>query len=48
MMLHTVYYGIMLGISDAERQELLTAVQQCGSQWVNDIESDNRYIIVGD
>ena len=48
MMLHTVYHGIMLGVSDAERQELLTAVQQCGSQWVNDIESDNRYIIVGD
>ena len=36
-MLHTVYHGIMLGVSDAERQELLTAVQQCGSQWVNDI-----------
>lgn len=48
MMLHTVYHGIMLGISDAERQELLTAVQQCGSQWMNDIESDNLYIIVGD
>ena len=44
----TVFYGIILAVNDAERRDLLTVVQQCGSQWVNDIESDNLYIIVGD
>lgn len=43
-----VYTGIMLAVSEAERQDLLDTIEQCGSQWVNDIESDNLYIIVGD
>lgn len=43
-----VYTGIMLAVSEAERQDLLDIIEQYGSQWVNDIESDNLYIIVGD
>ena len=44
----SVYHGIMLAVSEAERQDLLDTIEQCGLQWVNDIESDNLYIIVGD
>ena len=43
-----VYTGIMLAVSEAERQDLLDTIEQCGSQWVNDIESDDLCIIVGD
>ena len=47
-MLKTTYYGIMLAVNDAERRDLLDSIEQVGSQWVNDIESDDLYIIVGD
>ena len=47
-MLKTTYYGIMLAVSEAERQDLLDTIEQCGSQWVNDIEAADLYIIVGD
>ena len=47
-MLKTTYHGIMLAVNDAERRDLLDTIEQVGSQWVNDIESDDLYIIVGD
>ena len=47
-MIQATYHGIMLAVSDAERLDLLTAIEQSGSKWKNNLESDDLYIIVGD
>ena len=38
-----VYTGIMLAVSEAERQDLLDTIEQCGSQWMNDIIREGKY-----